>query len=774
MARYLDNELPPTPPSWKCKSQSGPSLSDVFSGSLLRMLQNRLRVKHVSNLRLWWGFLQGVKRGCLPAEESFIADALLDHSEVLSRRPGLTDVKNEFTETMNEKLHCLWDRAANGGKPPALRKRNKPLRPKISKEGNMCVPPKTGACFETSRGDGGAHQHLYEAVNKSSKCSERVLDWKVGKYEKYNSIDLYDFTTSIAMERVQHQQQLDMEHGRDLLSMWYTPKTGVREERGNLCPYSFTELTEFAVPTNLNRDSNPNRPGAYSNDIELNDYDHHSVTIIALTEPLKVRTISKGNALKYWLARPVQKMMRETLAKMPQFVLVGTPLQLDHIEWLWKTTDDLVERVSPHLAKSGQQIDLDFGWVVSGDYKGATDGLDINATKAAFEAVLSMLDIQSGFAHDHVNHELTCERYKDILRDVLYEQDLHYRREGQPDHVVKQQNGQLMGSNLSFPILCAINLIGYWMALEEYLGVKIEPHDLPVLINGDDILFRSTKPDPTNPRSFYEIWKRVIRQLGFELSVGKNYVHDTIFTVNSECWLIQCIEGQRSFKKITYLNTGLLTNIRSACREEVRQMSLVDTFNCVLAGSRNKPRTFNRLKHYYLKEVKEWTHKGRFNLCAHQLLGGIGVSSEGLDPNFTRFQRRWAKWNRTNLLSCSTRYELAQHQKIQPVTIREEVGELQNGDSYEIPSGGRPITWLSRSEFDQKNEHEQEELKIRKDLRTLPAFSRPQSSVQGGRLSLPSFRSLKEFKRVVALHQVNLDGHPDQFDYVPCNAWVRC
>jgi len=771
MAKYLDNDLPPTPSTWKCKSPSGPSLSDVFTGALLRMLQNRLRVKHISNLRLWWGFLQGVKRGCLPAEDSFIIQSLKDHSEALAKTPGLSGVDNEFTQMMSQKLQCLWDRAANNGLPPALRKRNRGLRPIISKANNMVVPPKTGACFEASVAEGGAHGHLYENLHAPLQTSNRTnMQLSEGLIaNNFGSIDLKEYADGVNKEIVWMWQKKDFEEGRDLLSMWYTPKTGVREERGNLCPYSFTELTEFAKPAKLNQfpDRTP-LDEQCATGLEFDDYDHTRVQIIALTEPLKVRTISKGNALKYWLARPVQKIMRETLARMPQFVLTGTPLCIDHIEWLWNQTDSVIHRVSPHLSASGQHIDLDFSWVVSGDYKGATDGLDINATKAAFEQVLSMLDISSGFAHHHVNHGLTCDRYKDILRDVLYEQRLCYST-GKKRWMTNQTNGQLMGSNLSFPILCAINLVGYWMALEEYLGVRLEPHDLPVLINGDDILFRTTKPDPSNPKSFYEIWKRVISQLGFELSVGKNYVHDSIFTVNSECWVVQSKEGHRSFKKIDYLPIGLLTNVRTACRLEDRQLSLVDVFNQTLAGSRNKQRTFSRLKHYYLQEVKEWTHKGRYNLCGHILLGGLGVNSQGVDPGFTRSQRRWAKWNRNNLLACSTREELSRHHKIQPVPLHEEEEvALAKGDSYEIPSGGRPITWLPVSEYDQKSSHVQEKLKIRKDLRSLPSFTRPQA-IRFSRISLPSFRTLRTFKKVVALHVLSQDGQPDQLDVVPCN-----
>jgi hypothetical protein len=92
------------------------------------------------------------------------------------------------------------------------------------------------------------------------------------------------------------------------------------------------------------------------------------------------------------------------------------------------------------------------------------------------------------------------------------------------------KNGQLMGSILSFPVLCAINLASYWCALEEYTGCTYKKEELPCLINGDDILFKSND-------AFYTVWQKWITKAGFTLSVGKNYISPHFITVNSESWL---------------------------------------------------------------------------------------------------------------------------------------------------------------------------------------------------------------------------------------------
>lgn len=54
---------------------------------------------------------------------------------------------------------------------------------------------------------------------------------------------------------------------------------------------------------------------------------------------------------------------------------------------------------------------------------------------------------------------------------------------------------------------------------------------LPVIINGDDIAFMANAP-------FYEIWKTKVAELGFELSVGKNYCHPEFLTINSSLYYL--------------------------------------------------------------------------------------------------------------------------------------------------------------------------------------------------------------------------------------------
>jgi hypothetical protein len=123
-----------------------------------------------------------------------------------------------------------------------------------------------------------------------------------------------------------------------------------------------------------------------------------------------------------------------------------------------------------------------------------------------------------------------------------------------------------MGHVVSFVILCMANVIAYWTAVEHYreenLTLKRLKRDWPVLVNGDDILFRCCDDD------FYAKWMETIRKFGFDPSVGKNFISDKFLQVNSEMWRIDTrfslSRGMiiKDLVKIPYVNFGLITNRR--------------------------------------------------------------------------------------------------------------------------------------------------------------------------------------------------------------------
>jgi hypothetical protein len=264
---------------------------------------------------------------------------------------------------------------------------------------------------------------------------------------------------------------------------------------------------------------------------KLNPY---KVQVQAILEPLKVRMISKGETLPYWVSRVFQKKLWKHMNKFPQFALTGRPMDASDLY-------DILEKE--------KELELDtsnYCWV-SGDYSAATDNIESAFTKLAFETAL---------LHSGLNF-----KDQEILRGVIYEQELHYPSVKQPGggfyppiDPVMQTQGQLMGSTLSFPILCIINLLAYSRAMKRrYPELYFSLKDLPVKINGDDILFRADT-------ELYDIWQEEVKKVGFSLSLGKNYIHPSLLTVNSElyCYRPNSLNSVL-FEKIEFFNVGLLT-----------------------------------------------------------------------------------------------------------------------------------------------------------------------------------------------------------------------
>jgi len=92
-----------------------------------------------------------------------------------------------------------------------------------------------------------------------------------------------------------------------------------------------------------------------------------------------------------------------------------------------------------------------------------------------------------------------------------------------PDGDVREQvRGQLMGNLLSFPLLCLQNRIAYVWCVRGFPGW----YRNPVLINGDDIVFRSTA-------EVARVWMDRVSTLGLRLCRGKTLVSASVFSLNS-------------------------------------------------------------------------------------------------------------------------------------------------------------------------------------------------------------------------------------------------
>jgi hypothetical protein len=202
-----------------------------------------------------------------------------------------------------------------------------------------------------------------------------------------------------------------------------------------------------------------------------------------------------------------------------------------------------------------------------------------------------------------------------ILRSVIYETVLTYPtvKDHQVIPDVMQKNGQLMGSTLSFPILCIVNLICFWITYEFHYG-RTNPRDLPVLVNGDDILFKSDN-------LFYDHWIKNITEVGFKLSLGKNFSSPDYFTINSKLF-------DKNFKEIPYVNIGLMIGTSKSSGGRSKEMSPIwDEYNRLinLIPESLIPFIHRRFIHYHKEIISQLTDKGKYNLFMPKWLGGLGL-----------------------------------------------------------------------------------------------------------------------------------------------------
>jgi len=112
-----------------------------------------------------------------------------------------------------------------------------------------------------------------------------------------------------------------------------------------------------------------------------------------------------------------------------------------------------------------------------------------------------------------------------------------------------------MGSPTSFPVLCLVNVAATLVSFNRAYGKKVALSDLPVCINGDDVLFWSRN------QKHYEIWKQITGECGLKFSLGKNYTSRDFCVINSELYLHTkgIVQPGLLFRKEKALNSRLLS-----------------------------------------------------------------------------------------------------------------------------------------------------------------------------------------------------------------------
>jgi hypothetical protein len=598
MAKFLDNDLPLTPSGFNLDSIL------VFGGRLKRRLKARLctqtsAVGYDTSIGLWQTWLQGIKRGCDKVPNSYVSNAYLKHRKTMEKKTVYSrefmdrflDHLDEFGSDFSFEKIRLYEPSTSAHYCAPL----KNLGGLGYLKRSIFEYPKNQDILDDVKNGFLSHNEaclkhnirINEMENLVEECSK--LTRKVIYHPSNNEVQLLKGLNSFKSD--------DVDLYREDLKRRYPRHLSVIESDGVM---SIDSLLLSGFPQEL----------------------YLTVETYAILEPLKVRMITKGETIPYWYAKSVQKQMWNYLGTFPQFVLTKEPVKESHLNNLI-TQEELLE--------DKYNLKLNFDKIVSGDYSAATDNLKTVYTQAAFEMFLSHYGEwrHSVSGTDIINDEFD----KNIFRSVLYNSYVTYPKYTKLEPAI-QSCGQLMGSPLSFPILCLVNLIAYRMALEEYLGgIKIPFRELPVLVNGDDIAFRSND-------LFYIIWKRCIAEVGFELSVGKNYIHSAVCTINSEVFRFY----DRLFHLVKYLNIGLLLGqSKLSVRSSEEVIPLADWYNEVVDGAVHKRIIHNMFLSYHSQRIAVATNDGEYNLFIPTALGGLGFKNIGEIPViYTSFQRKLA------------------------------------------------------------------------------------------------------------------------------------
>jgi hypothetical protein len=459
------------------------------------------------------------------------------------------------------------------------------------------VFPSQNACFEGSRSQGGQAQRLRAVAGMD--------DFRALGFDNLSSYaDLYDDVIEVREPAGRQDWESLAVDSVDTLAFYTYMK----------------ENTRHMPSVNAAISSLPFSLKMY---LDFERRSMASCTIQAVLEPMKVRVISKGSAVPYYSMSPLQKVLHDAIRQISCFRLVG-------------------QSFCPTMLMDLMRGSTSEDYWYSIDYSAATDNLSWKYSGRILKYILSDLS----------------QYDQNLAYNVLGPHKLHYPGNGGKVFRGVQVNGQLMGSILSFPILCLANLgvYLYTMTLQQW-DLTDEERLSRVLVNGDDMLYRA-------PDYLWDYHVAIAEAVGLKMSVGKAYLHKRYANVNS----VSCDYpfGGTPWR-IDFLNTGLFFGQHKVQnRVELAGAHMSDdsgsciaNINTVLSGS--LPGRQSSLLSLFLVQRREEigreagallevhlggekTHRPfTRNLFIAKSLGGFGVDLPlGFKTKITRNQKRVA------------------------------------------------------------------------------------------------------------------------------------
>jgi len=311
-------------------------------------------------------------------------------------------------------------------------------------------------------------------------------------------------------------------------------------------------------------------------------YDEKPIAVpLGLPESLKIRVITKGPPLRQTVLKPLQVFMWSKLRRLKVFELIGSPVTETIL------SDRFPFRSTPFL---------------SVDYSDATNEMFSWCSEAV---AMALQDIWGLPDHDHW-----------LMMEALTRHDIEFEGIVRP-----QTRGQLMGSILSFPVLCIVNLALCRSALEHDIGGRISVSEVPLLINGDDALMQIGE----RGRAF---WAKYGPVMGLVPSLGKVYYDMTFFNINSTTFTVYDVGSVLGFTRVPWINMGLMSGLkRSSTIQETSYMSLGQKVTKLVLDSPEELRE-RVLSQYLFKHRKVLRSMGVPWFLPEHLLG-LGFPSVG-------------------------------------------------------------------------------------------------------------------------------------------------
>jgi hypothetical protein len=648
LARHLRQE---------CEEMAGADLFGGFIGDYRFALRLAVHFEGNSgrglrNFRLLAG-LQQVKRAFLPVDDDFVLDSLQKHKKAMEKPPGPMNTGNLTNAAVVDNFQGMGVRVVDTWQVPSspetfvreVKERMRMVLANFKPDQPRMLQPSGSACFESSRTNGGASQYLADRYFHEKKFASKASDlW-------YDSLEFDEDRHGTIVERCYAAVS---DNRGELIGMDYLPNHGVHEIRGFPFP-RYQELIEecrlrlraYEHPEKIDGRAHSHREEVLSQfnlsaDVmskSPNEFgpDNLNCRVAAVLEPGKVRTVTAGEALPYWISRSYQKSVHSYIRQIPQFSLCGQPLEKWHLKFL----DRLSGEFGWYQGKTATGEDT--VWV-SGDYSGATDEIDIRLTRACHELMMEKV-------REHSNLGDLTDAYVDTLTACIEPHNVNYPKNfvdnGQAEVTglgpCRQKNGQLMGSTLSFPILCIVNFCTAWLALFPHI---LDFRKVPILVNGDDILFRC-------PKSYYPIWCDHIKNAGFRKSVGKNFAHVNKIFINSQPWVARKRSDFDSthlceFEYTPFFNVGLMHGQSKVAKKPSIEGESGGTYQQLYSlqpeavrGALNEERAIRRFHSIHREHLRHATANGFFSYHAPREFYGLGmVPSEKAQYSVT--QRRVA------------------------------------------------------------------------------------------------------------------------------------